>query len=185
MSAPAPDSGAVWTRFESELRAYVAARVPAPDVDDVLQDGFMRIHRGLGRVRDHDRLGAWVSRVMRSAVVDHHRRRRPTDALDEEPAADLPDHDDDSVAREVAGWLPAMIADLPPAMREALTLVELEGVRQAELGPRLGLSPSGARTRVQRARARLGARLKECCAIELDRRGAVIDYTPKRGDCCG
>lgn len=169
-----------------DLRAFVARRVAPEDVDDVLQDALLKIHRGLATVDDSERLMGWIYRVARNAVTDHHRRRRPTDPLDAEA---LPAEEDDAVppARAmVAKWLVATLAELAPRHREALELVELEGMTQRELAARLDLSPSGARTRVQRARAALRDRLLRCCAIELDRRGQVIDLTP-RGSCdpCG
>jgi len=177
------DTTELWSRFGADLRAFVARRVPESDVDDVVQDVFLRIHRGLGGLADRERVAGWVYRVARSAVVDHHRRRRDASELPESleaPSADDPE----AVQREVAGWLAPLIATLPEPHREALTLVELEGVTQADLARRLGLSPSGARTRVQRARAELRRRLLRCCELELDARGTVVDYSARDADCC-
>ena len=55
--------------------------------------------------------------------------------------------------------------------------------RSAPLAERLGLSLSGAKSRVQRAREKLKQQLLECCHFELDRRGHIIDYQP-RCQCC-
>ena len=58
---------------------------------------------------------------------------------------------------------------------EALVLTELEGLPQRELAQRLGLSPSGARTRVQRGRRLLKELIDDCCKLEVDARGNVLD----------
>ena len=65
----------------------------------------------------------------------------------------------------------------------ALVLTEFEGLTQVEMAEELGLSVSGAKSRVQRARAMLRDDLLECCHFEFDRLGHVIDYEP-RPRCC-
>lgn len=57
-----------------------------------------------------------------------------------------------------------------------LYLTEYEDLTQKELAQRLGLSLSGAKSRVQRARTRLEALLLDCCHFELDRREKVVNY---------
>ena len=76
-----------------------------------------------------------------------------------------------------------MLEGLPPEHREALHLTEYEGLTQKELAERLGIGLSGAKSRVQRARTRLKALLLACCHFELDARGRVMNYGPKRERC--
>jgi RNA polymerase sigma-70 factor, ECF subfamily len=66
-------------------------------------------------------------------------------------------------------------------------MVEFDGLTQVEAAARLGLSVSGMKSRVQRARFHLRAALHDCCRIALDRRGGVIDYQAKTDSCnaCG
>ena len=72
-----------------------------------------------------------------------------------------------------------MVESLPDDYRQALLLTEYEGLTQRELAERLGLSVSGAKSRVQRAREKLKEMLLDCCHFEFDRLGRVIDYQPK------
>jgi RNA polymerase sigma-70 factor (ECF subfamily) len=60
-------------------------------------------------------------------------------------------------------------------------MVEFEGVSQTELADRLGISVSGAKSRVQRGRKMLRDILMKCCHFEFDRYGTIIDYYPH---CC-
>jgi RNA polymerase sigma-70 factor (ECF subfamily) len=71
--------------------------------------------------------------------------------------------------------------ELEEPYREALILTEYEGLTQAEYAARAGLSLSGAKSRVQRAREKLKQLLLDCCHFELDRRGGIIDFYPR---CC-
>ncbi len=90
---------------------------------------------------------------------------------------------DDDVVSELLPCVRAMVRNLPALDRQALVLTEYQGLTQKELAERLGLSFSGAKSRVQRAREKLKRQLLECCHFELDRRGHIIDYQA-RCHCC-
>ena len=176
--APAP-----WRDIEERLRPFVARHVASADVDDVLQDVFVRMQRGLAGVRDDERFSAWLFQVARSAIADQGRARarHPLPARDDapEPAAD-PDHDDDREAfRLLSGCVAIFVAKLPSPYREAVTLVELEGQTIREAAALAGGSISGMKSRVQRGRAQLRALLEACCDIALDARGKVTEVTPR------
>ena len=76
-----------------------------------------------------------------------------------------------------------MIEELPEKDREALKLTDIEGLTQRELADRLKISVSGAKSRVQRAREKLKEVLLECCHVEVDRLGRVVDWESKEPDC--
>ncbi len=182
----------VWRGLEAKLRPYVARRVRShADVDDVLQDILTRMQQGLPNLRDRERFGPWVYKVAHNAVVDHHRRlaRHPVsqDATQLEPATF--EEDVTAAERELATYLAPFIAMLPSPYREALTLTELEGLTQKQAAEMLNITPSGMKSRVQRARKRVREALYACCVIELDARGHVMEcerkpngQTPK--GCC-
>ena len=119
-------------------------------------------------------------RIARSVLIDHHRRTRDTEPLSEEPPT--PQAEDRRAERQIASWLPAMIDSLPEEYRVALRLSELEGLSQVEVARRLELSPSGARTRIQRGRKKLRAQLLACCEIRREG-GAVLDWRSRSESC--
>lgn len=179
---------AIWTGFSDRLRAFIGKRVKeGNDVQDVLQDVFAKIHVGLGSVKKGEKLEAWLFQVARRAMMDHFRSRsgkRRATGLSEELTAEIPTAD---VSAELASCLEPMMSLIPEEDREALRLTDLEGVSQKHLAERLGLSVTAAKSRVQRARARLKDAVLECCHIDLDPRGKAIDYTKKKDNCgpCG
>ncbi len=170
--------------LEAKLRPYVARRVrAAADVDDVVQDVFVRMQRGIGGLRDDERFGAWVYQIARSAIADHRRaaaKHRVADAtgVEGEPVAPE-DADPAAVEEELAGYLAPFVAALPSPYREALTLTELEGLTQRQAAEMLGVSLSGMKSRVQRGRALLRRSLEDCCHIALDARGRVVSCEPR------
>jgi RNA polymerase sigma-70 factor (ECF subfamily) len=177
-----PNARGVWVELESQLRPFVARRLDdASDVDDVLQDIYLRIQAGVEALRDTERFGPWVYQVARSALADHGRARArhplPATAKPAEDAAapaGLPAEDD--AEQGLARNLAVFVAALPSPYREAVTLTELQGMTQKDAAEMLGLSLSGMKSRVQRGRQQIREMLQACCEIALDARGHVLSY---------
>jgi RNA polymerase sigma-70 factor (ECF subfamily) len=168
----------IWKEFSGKLKGYIAKRVnDAMSVDDILQDVFLKIHSNLHSLKDNSKLQSWIYRIARNAVVDYYRSHRTGYVLPD----DLTEPEESSSAEpseKLADGLKEMIRLLPPKYSKALILTEFEGLTQVELARNLGLSVSGAKSRVQRAREMLKDIFYECCHFEFDRRGTVIDYHP-------
>lgn len=126
-----------------------------------------------------ERLRWWLLRTARNAVVDYYRRHRPSaplpDDLAEEGAAQ-----DEEFERLLSTCVRPLLAELPPTYRTALEKVELKGLDQSSLAREEGLSPSGARTRVQRGRALFRRRLEQCCPVKVDGAGRIagVEWSP-------
>ncbi len=90
-----------------------------------------------------------------------------------------PGREDRDVVEELAGYVAPFVAMIPSPYREALTLVELEGLAHKEAADMLGTSLSCMKSRVQRGRARLRKALEDCCYIALDARGRVVSCEPR------
>jgi RNA polymerase sigma-70 factor (ECF subfamily) len=149
--------------------------------DDILQDVFLRTFRRLPDVKDETRLQSWLYQIARNAIVDHYRARRAPEALVDEIAAETPEAAR-SAERELAECLRPMISTLPEHYRDALVLADLDGLTQREIAERMGISLSGAKSRVQRARTLLREQLDACCRFEFDQRGHLVGYRPHACD---
>jgi RNA polymerase sigma-70 factor (ECF subfamily) len=183
-----PELEASWTETLAGLRAFVASRVDDKELAaDITQDVIVRsIASGaLDRV---DNPAAWLYRSARNAVIDHYRTRRQhasldgLDSLEAWPAQDLDETPNDAT-RELSRCLQPMLDQLPSAARDALVRVDVDGQTQLRAARDLGLSLSGMKSRVQRARRDLKNLLEQCCAVDVDRRGGVADYQPAGGGC--
>ena len=185
----------VWTDLHANIRGFVGRRVRQPaDVDDIVQRVFLQVHRALPSLRDADKLHAWIYQTTRRTIADYyrapaHKREVPVgaavDLVTVEQTGEVTgDENEDSALQELSACLKPLISIMGPADQEALQLVEFEGLTQVEAAERLGLSVSGMKSRVQRARSRLRSALDDCCRVALDRRGGVLSYKA-RADQCG
>jgi RNA polymerase sigma-70 factor (ECF subfamily) len=176
-----------WNETLHRLRAFVAARVADPELAaDITQDVFVRsIASGaLDRV---DNPAAWLYRSARNAVIDHYRTRRIHDQITELerwPDPGSSDNEPNQATRALARCLQPLLADLHPTARDALTRVDLDGQTHQQAAAQLGISVSGMKSRVQRARRQLKDRLTSCCQVDVDRGGAITDYRPTTGGAC-
>lgn len=171
-----------WQAHRAALHRFVLGRVRDRDAaEDIVHDVLLRGWAQRERLRDEAKLLAWLHQMTRNAIVDHYRAARPSEELPEELTA--PENEADAV-RELAPCLTPLIAQLPEGYRTAIELSEIEGLTQQETAQRLGITLSGAKSRVQRGRAKLQEMLLACCAVERDHRGAIVDYEPKAKPAC-
>jgi RNA polymerase sigma-70 factor (ECF subfamily) len=171
----------VWESFAGQLRGFIRSRIrDHAATEDILQEVFVKIHRKLPTLRTSERLEAWVWRITRNAISDHFRRSRPSEPLRENVAAASGPPPE---APDLGPCVRRFVGELAPPYREALVLTEWKHLTQEQMAQQLGLSLSGAKSRVQRARAQLKELLLDCCRLELDRRGNVMEMQPKRKPC--
>ncbi|MDR8392907.1 RNA polymerase sigma factor SigZ [Aliifodinibius sp. S!AR15-10] len=188
----------IWRKFSDHIRSFIRSKVSSEsEVEDVLQDIFMRIHQGLDQLNDENKVQSWIFGIARRALADHYRNQstRPTDKdVDTEDRLELQNVDESinladyegphDVHEEVLSWLVPMIDELPEKYRIPLKMADVEGKKQQEIADHLGLSLSGAKSRVQRGRKKLGEVLAACCDIKFGEEGRAVAFRRLRDDEC-
>lgn len=186
-----PTVAYIWEQLHDALRAFIAKRVSNDaEIEDILQDVFVRVHRRLDRLQERERMVPWVYQITRNAIIDHYRsaeRREipvglatdvPEEPIERNSWSNAPE-----VRNELALCLRPMIDRLSDGFREAIILVELDGLTQRAAATRLGISLPNIKSRVLRGRRELRNMLGQCCLIELDSRKGVTHYERRSLDC--
>lgn len=179
----------LWDQFAAPLRSFVAQRAPREvDTEDVLQEVFLRIQTQLPKLRDADRIDAWIFQIARNVVADAFRKqaRRHTFSERYAGAEVMQEADENEGTAEAAlvSCLASMIKQLPEIYREAIELTEIRGMTQIEAAKRAGISVSGMKSRVQRGREHLKGIIQDFCHVETDVRGRVTECDPRRQNGC-
>lgn len=173
---------ALYKKLNQRLRDFIRKRVPNEAASkDILQDVFLKIHSRIDSVRDEERIESWIFQITRNAVADYFRNHKETIEPEEHHLVSQLDED---VAAELGPCVAEMIESLPGKYRETLQMTEYEGLTQKKAAEKLGISLSGAKSRVQRARAMLKDLLTRCCHFEFDRFGTITDFHPISCGCC-
>ncbi len=173
-----PDIDQIWTEFGAALRRFVRSRVSCDaDRDDIVQEVLLRLHRNASHLDDVQDVAAWLYRIALNAIADHYRAGRHG-ALHDPLPDELPQPEaaQDGTPAAMGDCLRALLGGVDQKYALAVRLVDVDGVSQAELAKRLDMTPSGAKSRVQRGRAMLRDALLRCCRVELDRRGGIIEF---------
>jgi len=175
----------LWLKLENGLRAYIQSKVHDEFVAaDLMQELFIRIHSNIDRLNDRSKIKPWIYQICRNLIIDYFRDRKKVQkgtllAFEQEYEENAEDF-----MSETLDDMIKMMSDLPPEYCEALCLTELEGLSQREFAERIGLSYSGAKSRIQRARKMLKDLLMICCHYEFDKYGTVIGIYPANCCCC-
>ena len=182
----------IWETFCCQLIAYILNRVSDPSLaDDIFQDVFLKIHSKIDTLKDDTKIRSWVYQIARNTIIDHYRKQKiktedihTIELKDENMFFGFEDSVEDNPAKEIAAGLREMVEALPQKYAKAILWVEFEGLSQIELAKKLGISISGAKSRVQRARQMLRDSLMKCCHFQFDRYGTIIDSHPIACCCC-
>ncbi|MBB3191758.1 RNA polymerase sigma factor [Halomonas cerina] len=141
-----PNLDTLFRRHAGDLAGYLRHQLPCPHLaEDFCQEVFLR----LGQHPEPTRLEeprAYLFRIARNLVIDHHRRcrSRPASQPLDDPglclACPRPCPEEVTERRLCLMRLCEALDALPPRQRQALTWHRLEGLPQAEIGRRLGVS---------------------------------------------
>ena len=166
-------------RHEQRLRRLLRGMLSDPfDAEDVYQETLLRAYLNLDQLRDPDKFGAWIYSISvnlaRSWRIPVGTSRLATlDGLNSKPGEEtgLPTDSSPSseillVREEEIRQVRQAIEDLPPAERQAVMLVYLDGMSHKEAAEQLGATLSAVKVRVHRGRRHLQAAFSEQAAAE-------------------
>ena len=146
-------------------RLLVSVMGPSDEVEDLVQEVFLAVHRSIAGFRGNARFSTWLHRVTVNTALNALRRPRRTVAV--EPV-DLDRHSDRAsgadtavLVRERVRRLYAILDAMTPKRRVAFTLFELEGRSIAEVAEMTGVALPVAKSRIFFARRELKKRARE------------------------
>lgn len=166
-----------WNSHENELHNYLRHRAgDAHLADDLLQEVFVK---AMQQGRDFcalDNARAWLFRVARNALIDHHRLEREVVELPE----DIPQPESSHEPIQALGaCVVRVLSELSPEDRDIIEQCDLEGVKQKDYAKVHGLSLAATKSRLLRAREKMRTRMSAACQVRFDAQGKVADHVPR------
>ena len=169
-----------WQDYRTRLLRFARSRVQDDLLaEDIVHDALVKAWQNRDTLEDQDAVIPWLFQITMNTIRDAQRRAKLlTVEADEETLADL---DTEHAASDLADradfttCLVSMIDDLDPEYRSTLVRSEIDGVPMRVIADETGLSISGVKSRVQRARAQLRDAMLSCCRIELNSRGQITN----------
>lgn len=165
-----------WLNLKEQLRHYVLNKIDDVDaVDDILQEVYIKASSNLHQLKSQDSLKSWLYRITHNVMMDFYRGREMYDELSDSYVDEVPE---EAALQKMAQCLRPMFDCLPEKYRLAMILAEVDGLPQQAIADRLGISLSGAKSRIQRGRVKFKDLLLTNCDIEVGREG-IVDFKPK------
>lgn len=173
---------ALVVKYQRRIARHVARYVRrAADVEDVVQDTFIRVYRGLPSFRGDSSFYSWLYRIASNVAISALKRDPAPvllgdDAPDERADAFQPgvsDNEDPErrlIASQIADAVQRALERLQPELAEALMLYEVEGKSYAEIAQMVGIPIGTVRTRIFRAREFIAQRLEPVLGPQRPRR---------------
>jgi len=156
---PRPDTAlqALYERYADWFHARLVSRYGRQDAEDIVQETWLRLsHYQLGREIRHPR--ALLLRIATNLALDRAARRgRRSQILEttwvEDQQGVLPGQTEDLLVKE-------LILGLPEPLRDVFLLSRVDGLTNAQIGEKLGISPKTVEWRMTRALAHCAAQLR-------------------------
>ncbi len=167
-----------WSACAAELLGYLRHRVKhIEDAEEVRQEVFIKAMRQGPQFCRIDNPRAWLFQVARNTLADRLRVAREHLSLPDDLVA--PQGDEPSPVDDLSQCLPRVLSELSATDRQAIRFCDIAGGSQQELADLLGLSLSGAKSRLQRARQHLREKMESGCQVRYDEAGTVCSFTPR------
>jgi RNA polymerase sigma-70 factor (ECF subfamily) len=142
------------------------------DVPDVVQDAFIKAYRALPNFRGESAFYTWLYRIAINTAKNHlvaQSRKNPANSIDAQDAEDygasewlkeFASPEREALASELETIIHKAMGDLPPDLREAITLREIEGLSYEEIASVMDCPVGTVRSRIFRAREAIDSKLK-------------------------
>jgi RNA polymerase sigma-70 factor (ECF subfamily) len=151
--------GRLYERYARMVHGILLGRVPVGDVEDLVQDVFVRAMRQVHTLRDVNCFGGWLATVARNRANDYHRRSVELVELNEEAPNQAPEKRRNNGAGDDGAAILGAIRGLPEAYRETLILRLVEGMTGPEIAERTGLTAGSVRVNLHRGMQMLREKL--------------------------
>ena len=176
--------GLLVSKYQRKLARLVSRLIwNSSDVEDVVQESFIRAYRALPNFRNDSAFYTWLYRIgVNSAkdwLVNNRARISATSTIDIEDVEnfELGEHHRDNdtpeevlMSKQIAATVNAAVADLPEDMRMAVSLREIDGLSYEEIAEAMNTPVGTVRSRIFRAREAIAVKLRPLVNASADKR---------------
>lgn len=152
--------GWLYLRYARMVHGILLARVPATEVDDMVQEVFLHVLPRLNGLRDLTRFGGWLATISRNRANDYYRKSQRVTSVTEVLLEDQVEAPGATNPEQLsAERILDLIRTLPDTYRETLILRLVEGLTGPEIAARTGLTPGSVRVKLHRGMQQLREKL--------------------------
>jgi len=177
----------IYEEFLPKIRRYLARLLGEQKAEDIAQEVFAKVHRGLDSFKGQSKLSTWIYRIATNTATDKLRSSAHRHASDQIPLEDStaventtlrisPSQtpiDQKIIRKEMSECVREYVDRLAPDHRTVLVLSELEGFKNREIADILQITLENVKVRLHRARASLKKELDDGCDFYHTKEGTL------------
>ena len=173
---------ALYIQFHKVLLGFIKSKVNNhQDAEDILQNVFVKVAAGIADLNQKEKLQSWMYAIARNAIIDYYRvsSNKKNTAFEGDISDSFTVEEYNDTTKGLDCCLMDLVNQLPDEYRDIIIDVELKGVKQKDLSEKYDLAYPSIRSRVQRGREKLKQTLLDCCHLQWDNRGNILDVQSK------
>jgi RNA polymerase sigma-70 factor (ECF subfamily) len=189
MNHGAQDFRTIYASYHPRIFRYLTRLVGQSEAEDLAQEVFLRVNKGLPDFKGDAKLSTWIYRIATNVATDRLRSRSfqesrsgkaiPLDERLMEERVDLTGEKKSSVEKqamreEMSSCVHDYINSLPESYRAPVTLSEIGGLTNKEIAKVLGLTVETVKVRLHRGRAKLKEKLEAGCRFDRDEEDILV-----------
>jgi len=177
----------LWTNIHGKLFGYISKQIKnKDDINDIIQDTFIKVKTNIDSLKNPAKVESWIFQIARNTMNDFFRKQKKS-FNNEENTEEISIEQDATTEEDIkikiqtqhfSEYAGFVVSELPEKYRIAVHLADIEGLSMKEVATELGISISGAKSRVQRGRKMIKEIILECCEVNTDKYGNIVDYKP-------
>jgi RNA polymerase sigma-70 factor (ECF subfamily) len=172
----------IWNDFKAELFGFIKSRINDQELaEDLLQEVFIKIHANLSSLDENANIVSWIYRITRNTIIDAYRKKKRL--VYQETIADKFPEESEEATKDLSSCLLSFIKELPEKDQDLLNKTVFGSLSQKEYAANLNLGYSAVKSRSQRAKEKLKNLFIQCCNIQTDAYGNILDGADKNCDC--
>lgn len=182
----------IYNTFQAKIHFYLERIVGEHEADDLTQEVFLKVNKGLRSFRGESKLSTWIYRIATNVARDKLRSptfrdmvqnrltddsipedKMPTEARVVWMKEKLPSVEQQLIRKEMNECIRSFVDKLPEKYKTALVLSELEGFTNQEIAQILSVSLDTVKIRLHRAREKIKKELETHCDFYRDERNEL------------
>ena len=165
-----------WVNTSDAILGFIKSKISnKEDARDILQDVFVKAYERIDSLNDDEKIISWLYSITRNSINDYYKIQKNENSTIENYKNINYDSD------QLSEWITMfekcfehLMDDIPEKYRNPLIMSDLKNKKQQDIANDLGISYSGAKSRVQRGRVMLKDLIKECCNVEINKHGQIV-----------
>lgn len=149
----------LFDRYRDAIRRLLVQRLGhASEVDDLLQETFIKVYINLHRYNPAYTFGQWVYTIARNTFVDFIRRRQDDLPIDERfasPPSLAPTPEESVINLQQRSQIESYLERLSPRYRQLIRLRFFDELSYEEIATKLALPLGTVKTQIHRAREQM------------------------------